>query len=142
MKVAVGEILATLATALWVGAIFTPWIAGRTARAISLADLFSSQPHHAGGLNSLAWPLAIAAMIAFFAAAVESAIAASLAGVLGLGTVVGWIVMEANRRAPADLSSADLQRGVWATIAGAVAVFVAALAFREKRVSRGSSPPA
>jgi hypothetical protein len=103
---------------------FLSWVGGDTATSIPFRDLFGITGDTARFFTSIALPLLAAALIALFGTVIVSRILLVLAGLVGLGTVVTWMVQALID----ELSVGDIQVGAWVALGGGVFAFLAAAA--------------
>jgi hypothetical protein len=108
---------------------FLSWVDGEAATSISFRDLFGITGDSAGLFRSIALPLLAAAGLALLGTVIVSRLLLVLAGLVGLGTVVTWMVQSLAD----EVSFGDIEVGAWLAVGGGVFAFVAAAA-RGRRV--------
>jgi hypothetical protein len=115
----VGALIAAVGALGIAASAYLDWFAGRTPTEIPLQRLFASEISHAAGSywTSIAAPLALAGVIGVLGAFLRSRLVIALAGVLGLATLVLWVLMQAADLAPEDLGAGDYQLGLWVCVA-------------------------
>jgi hypothetical protein len=105
------------------------WYAGRMPTEIPLDRLVSTAV--SGGPSSywtsMAAPLALVGVIGVLGAVRRSRLALTLAGLLGLATLVLWVLMQAIDLSPDDLHATDYEIGLWFCVAGLVVLTVGVL---------------
>jgi hypothetical protein len=101
---------------------YLDWYAGQMPTEIPLRRLFDTEVAGAAGSywTSLATPLALVGVIGVLGGLVRSRLVITIAGVLGLATLVLWVLLQAIDLAPEDLHASDYQAGLWVCVAGLV----------------------
>jgi hypothetical protein len=121
---------------------FLSWVDGDAATTIPFRDLFGITGDSVRLFRSIALPLLAAAVIALLGTVIVSRLLLVLAGLVGLGTVVTWMVQALTD----ELSLGDIQVGAWVALGGGVFAFLAAAArgrrARERRAARRAAPAA
>ena len=98
---------------------YLDWFAGRMPTEIPLQRLFDTEVSGAAGSywTSMAAPLALAGVIGVIGGLVRSRLVITLAGVVGLATLVLWILLQAIDLSPQDLRASDYEVGLWVCVA-------------------------
>ena len=101
---------------------YLDWFAGQMPTEIPLQRLFDTEVSGTAGAywTSMAAPLALAGVIGVLGAVLRSRLVITIAGLLGLSTLVLWILLQAIDLSPEDLHATDYQVGLWVCVAGLV----------------------
>jgi hypothetical protein len=105
---------------------YLDWYSGRTAKDTPLERLFQTDITSGTASsywNSVALPLAIVAVLGVVGAVLLSRFILGLGWLIGVATLVLWIVMQANDDA-VDFSVSDLQAGPWVCAAALLVMLV------------------
>jgi hypothetical protein len=98
---------------------YLDWFAGRMPTEIPLERLFSTDVSGSASSywTSMAAPLALVGVIGVMGGLLRSRLIISLAGLLGLATLVSWVLMQAIDLSPEDLRATDYEIGLWVCVA-------------------------
>jgi hypothetical protein len=101
---------------------YLDWFAGQMPTEIPLERLFATEVSGtAGGYwTSMAAPLALAGVVGVVGGLLRSRLMITLAGLLGLATLVLWVLMQAIDMSPEDLHATDYEVGLWVCVASLV----------------------
>ena len=101
---------------------YLDWFAGQMPTEIPLQRLFDTEVSGTAGAywTSMAAPLALAGVIGVLGGVLRSRLVITIAGLLGLSTLVLWILLQAIDLSPEDLHASDYQAGLWVCVAGLV----------------------
>ena len=109
---------------------------------IPLQRLFDTEVSGAAGSywTSMAGPLALAGVIGVIGGLLRSRLVITLAGVVGLATLVLWILLQAIDLSPQDLRASDYEVGLWVCVASLVVLAGGVLLMGSPDRRAGSSP--
>ena len=121
---------------------YLDWFAGQMPTEIPLDRLFSTDVSGSASSywTSMAAPLALAGVIGVLGAVRRSRLAIAVAGLLGLATLVLWVLMQAVDLSPEELQASDYEAGLWVCVGSLVVLTGGVLLMGGS--SRDQSPPA
>jgi hypothetical protein len=119
---------------------YLDWFAGQMPTEIPLERLFSTNVSGTASAywTSMAAPLAVAGVIGVLGGLLRSRLVITLAGLLGLATLVLWVLMQAIDLSPEDLQASDYEAGLWVCVASLVVLTAGVLLMGGSR--RDDSP--
>jgi hypothetical protein len=123
---------------------YLDWFAGLMPTEIPLQRLFDTEVNGTAGSywTSMAAPLALAGVIGVLGALRRSRLVITLAGVVGLATLVLWILLQAIDLAPEDLHASDYEVGLWVCVASLAVLAGGVLLMGSPDRGEESRPPA
>lgn len=121
---------------------YLDWFAGQMPTEIPLQRLFDTEVSGTAGAywTSMAAPLALAGVIGVLGAVLRSRLVITIAGLLGLSTLVLWILLQAIDLSPEDLHASDYQVGLWVCVAGLVVLTGGVLLMGSPPVEESPAP--
>ncbi|WP_206324440.1 hypothetical protein [Streptomyces sp. HNM0574] len=132
-----GSLLALLGAAAVVRSPFLDWYGGRPGRDYSVEELFRGSGITAEKpplFSGLLLPMLVVAVLVVIAVLLRSRLLTTLAGLVGLGFTVLWMVRQGQAAGNLTVGSGgELGEGVAAAAGGSVLVFLGALVMRGRR---------
>jgi hypothetical protein len=121
---------------------YLDWFAERMPTEIPLERLFSTDVSGTASSywTSMAAPLALVGVIGVLGGLLRSRLVIVVAGLIGLATLVLWVLMQAADMSPEDLHASDYQAGLWVCVASLAILAGGVLLMGGSR--RGTSPSA
>ena len=121
-----GAVVGALGALVVTASAYLDWYADQMPTDIPLERLFQTEVSGDASSywTSVAAPLALAGVVGVIGMLLRSRLLLSVAGLIGLATLVLWIVMTAIDLSPEDLDAADYQPGVWVCAAGLVILLI------------------
>lgn len=121
-----GAVVAALGAAGVAASAYLEWFDDQTPRDMPFERLFQTEisGDASSYWTSVAAPLAIVGVIGLIGLLLRSRLVFTVAGLVGLATLVLWIIMTAIDLSPNDLEAADYQPGVWVCAASLVILLI------------------
>jgi hypothetical protein len=121
---------------------YLDWFAGQMPTEIPLQRLFDTEVSGTAGAywTSMAAPLALAGVIGVLGAVLRSRLVITIAGLLGLSTLVLWILLQAIDLSPEDLRASDYEVGLWVCVASLVVLTGGVLLMGSPPVEESPAP--
>ncbi|MGH9119748.1 MAG: hypothetical protein ACRD0A_18305 [Acidimicrobiales bacterium] len=138
MRVARFLLLSVLGVAAVAVSAFMSWIGDRAATSVPVRDLFGFTRDTAGFFVSIGLVLLLVALVGLVATVSVSRGLLTVAGVVGLGVAVTWIVQALLD----DVSPSDLQVGGWLALAGSALMLLSAWLGRAPRPKKTAATTA
>jgi hypothetical protein len=138
----VGALIGALGALGVAASAYLDWFAGQMPTEIPLQRLFDTEVTGTAGAywTSMAAPLALVGVIGVLGGVWRSRLVITLAGLLGLATLVLWVLMQAADLSPEDLRASDYEAGLWVCVASLAVVAAGVLMMGSPRRRKRSDP--
>jgi hypothetical protein len=115
----IGALLGAVGALGVTASAYLDWFAGRMPTEIPLERLFSTDVSGTASSywTSMAAPLALVGIVGVLGGLLRSRLVIVVAGLIGLATLVLWVLMQAADMSPEDLHPSDYQAGLWVCVA-------------------------
>ena len=138
----VGAVVGAMGALGVTSSAYLDWFAGQMPTEIPLQRLIGTDVSGGAGSywTSMAAPLALAGVIGVLGGLLRSRLVIVLAGLLGLATLVLWVLTQAIALSPEELHASDYEAGVWVCVGSLVVLTCGVLLMGGAR-RRRSTPP-